>query len=391
MQTRVFNYIDLLPKEILTEHILIRLPVKYLGQCKCVSKPWNSLISDPYFVKTHLITTRTCNDDSDNNPKIILIPKRYPGFDVCVLYSYSLDNNGMRIGSRLKFDCANRWSRVWGSCDGFVLAQNGTWTSMYLLNPKTLESKQLPVLPSLRSKDIKNGCMFGFGYDSGSDDYAVVAISYRRFSSSIKVARVYVYMLRKGYWDKVGLSPYDYTCCAPGGVGIFVGGCLHWLAKNVNDSSWLISAFSLATKEFSQVPLPYVLGSSRLRPSSLGVTKGCLCLINWVHLFRISEVWVMTDYGVVDSWVKFSMDIYKVYPPLPLHLQQRNLVEMDCGRSCVVVVTDEEEAKSDNCDKVIISQSRLEPGMTYVESLVSSKNEDAQQKEKRGRRSKAIK
>ncbi|KAK1358775.1 hypothetical protein POM88_043249 [Heracleum sosnowskyi] len=75
---------------------------------------------------------------------------------------------------------------------------------MYLLNPTTLESKQLPVLPSMRSKN-KNiiAYMFGFGYDSLSDDYAVVSISYWP-CNSIKVARVYIYMLKKNYWDKVG-------------------------------------------------------------------------------------------------------------------------------------------------------------------------------------------
>ncbi|KAL3368360.1 hypothetical protein AABB24_009301, partial [Solanum stoloniferum] len=45
--------IPTLPQELITA-ILVRLPVKYLLQFKCVSKNWFALISSPHFVKTHL-------------------------------------------------------------------------------------------------------------------------------------------------------------------------------------------------------------------------------------------------------------------------------------------------------------------------------------------------
>ncbi|KAM3288200.1 hypothetical protein P3S67_021630 [Capsicum chacoense] len=41
--------------------ILYRLPVRDLVQFKCVSKLWNALISDPYFVNKHL-------DHAKNDP-----------------------------------------------------------------------------------------------------------------------------------------------------------------------------------------------------------------------------------------------------------------------------------------------------------------------------------
>lgn len=386
MPRRRLDYTDLFPKEILTDNIFTRLPLKSLGRCKCVSKPWKSLISDPYFVKTHL--TKTSTDDT----KIILISNEpNPGR----LYSVDVDNNNLRYGHRshLNFDCSDSWYRIWGSCDGLVLAQRDqTWTSMYLLNPTTLESKQIPVLPSLLSKYRNIAYMFGFGYDSLSDDYAVVSISYwPEGEGSIRegymlkkneaVARVYVYMLKKNYWDKVGLAPYNYKQ-SDGGAGMFVGGCLHWLVKNVG-SPWFISAFTIASKEFSQVAVPD-------RASRLGVLKGCLCLINMDASMGISELWVMKEYGVLESWIKFSVNISKVNPQVPLHLQENNLVEMDNGKS-FLVVTNAEEAKPHNCTKVGISQSITEAGMTYVESLVSPNNKEAHQKEKIRRRSNTIK
>ncbi|KAK8652658.1 hypothetical protein V6N13_126684 [Hibiscus sabdariffa] len=41
------------PRDVVV-NILSRLPVKYLVQLKCVCKAWQSLISDPYFVKLQL-------------------------------------------------------------------------------------------------------------------------------------------------------------------------------------------------------------------------------------------------------------------------------------------------------------------------------------------------
>ena len=46
--------VENLPRELIVD-ILSRLPVKTLCRFKCVLKPWRSLISDPDFVKTHLL------------------------------------------------------------------------------------------------------------------------------------------------------------------------------------------------------------------------------------------------------------------------------------------------------------------------------------------------
>ncbi|XP_025696806.1 uncharacterized protein [Arachis hypogaea] len=44
---------DILPLELI-HRILLRVPLKQLGRLKCVSKIWNTLISDPDFAKSHV-------------------------------------------------------------------------------------------------------------------------------------------------------------------------------------------------------------------------------------------------------------------------------------------------------------------------------------------------
>ena len=74
-------------------------------------------------------------------------------------------------------------------------------------------------------------------------------------------------------------APYDHKSNNPV-AGIFVGGCLHWLAKSVDDSSWLISAFNIANKNFSQVPVANETSNGGFE---LGLLKGYLCMIKKVN------------------------------------------------------------------------------------------------------------
>lgn len=373
--SRRINCINIVPEEILTYNIFCRLPVKSLGQCKCVSKSWNSLISQPQFIKSHLTITSEENDTT----KIILIsPKPDPGF----FYSIYVEKNNCYLmkyvfGPKLNFECSKTWSRIWGSCHGLILAEdNRTWTSMYLLNPTTFEFKMLPLLSCHR----RNSCIFGFGYDSSCDDYAVVAIAYRQDSLK-KDARVYVYMLKTNEWNRVGLSPYDHKCNNPV-AGKLVGGCLHWLAKNVDDSSWLISAFNIANKKFSQVPIP---DRDSNEVFELGAIRGCLCIFNNVNGL-MTELWVMNEYGVVESWVKFST----VPPGLIYRMAENTLVVLECS-TVVLLVTNAKEGKFHICKKGFLSKTDFEVGIPYVDSLISPNKKDENKKRNRGSSSKTIK
>lgn len=53
------SVISIIDENMLVYDILSRIPVKSLMQFKCVSKPWRSLIPDPYFVDLHFTRSKT--------------------------------------------------------------------------------------------------------------------------------------------------------------------------------------------------------------------------------------------------------------------------------------------------------------------------------------------
>ncbi|KAF1001674.1 hypothetical protein AG4045_002992, partial [Apium graveolens] len=302
------DYINLMPVELLT-CIFICMHAKSLGICKCVSKSWNSLISDPYFIKSHLNKTSIT--------KLILLPAepedgRNPESERS-LYSVHFDNNHSNgVASRLKFNLftyrdnknKNMWSRVWGSCDGLILVEDYR-KCMFLLNPTTLEFNMLPLLPC-RYRSNKSTCnLFGLGYDSSCDDYAVVAIVYKYEE---KDAFVYIYTLKTKQWKGVesvmsGFLDNEHA------AGILVGGSIYWLAANHNHSSLLIVEFNIASKEFSRLAVPNGIFDSRCRFRRLGIHEGCLCLINMNVFNTIAELWVMQGDGAIRSCIKLLIAV----------------------------------------------------------------------------------
>ncbi|XP_074343579.1 F-box/kelch-repeat protein At3g06240-like [Apium graveolens] len=376
------DYINFLPEELLITNIFTRLPAKSVGRCKCVSKPWYSLISSsgPDFVQAHLAKTTIS--------KLALIsvlsdPGVLYSVPFCYDYRYNYKNPNcknfvMNYCSRMEgkretktkliFNVPNKWYKVWGSCDGLILVQEKqAGTSLFVLNPTTLESRKLPDMPKCFFGKACN--VFGFGYDFSRDDYAVVVISDR--VDYPKVACVYIFMLKTKQWEKVGVSPYAYKHQRRVG-GVVLKGCLHWLTEK----STIIAAYDIAKREFSGVPLPVGILDSSLEFLRLGVLKGCLCLFSNV-INNISELFVMKEYGVVESWTKLSVVLADVSHVASLDLLEDRSDFVNSGQS-VLLVSSAEKATVHN-SKVLGLPNDFRVGMSFIESLVSP-NEDGKKK-----------
>ncbi|KAL8231717.1 hypothetical protein R6Q57_001495 [Mikania cordata] len=346
-----------LPPEI-TEALLRFLPAKSLGSFKSVSKTWNSLISDPQFIKTHRHQTSN----------LILVT------DTKSLYTIELHpclnrDDISATAKELSFRSPPiRWEQILGSCNGLVLATDEN-DAIFLINPTTQELCKIPQSP-FSLPDRESFVMYGFGYDSSTDDYIIVSISYwdtdNEHNPDCTDMYVTVYSLRNNSWRVLPNSPYDH---AVGHLtsGVLVNQNLHWLTSRRPGYSSTIVAFSLAEKEFREIELPDSICNDKAVFNQLVVLGGKL------GLFGIgvgNDLWVMEEYGVGLSWTKICIHGVEIDPVKPVCLVE--------GSNRDIVLGDEYEVVVYNTDEKRCRNVRIEGGPigftiggTYVESLES--------------------
>ncbi|KAL0415615.1 UNVERIFIED_CONTAM: F-box/kelch-repeat protein [Sesamum latifolium] len=188
-----------LPQEILIE-IFSRLPLKSVGKCRCLAKLWREQLSNPHFIKSHL----THHTHKEN--LILNTP-----FDT--IYSRS-SIKGDTIWKKLPGLGLGEWSDIVGSCHGLVLMvlEELEEFEKFLVNPITQQLVKVPKSPLALNRE-ESFSMDGFGYDSSSDDYKVVTLSYYdtdNHNSDRVETFVDVFSVKRGVWRRVVSSPYDH-------------------------------------------------------------------------------------------------------------------------------------------------------------------------------------
>lgn len=159
--------------------------------------------------------------------------------------------------------------------------------------------------------------MYGFGCGSNPNDMRVVR--FPRFARDSEYNKLKVHDKINNSW-MIGTvsSCYDFIDT----VGTYLNGFLHWLAyRNGSDDNRLVASFNLSKETFRDLSLP--IKDSSLPCYVLGVLKGCLCALCDDIGYTDVEVWLMKEYGVVDSWMKFvkiplNMGIQNISYMMPL-------------------------------------------------------------------------
>ncbi|KAK7262102.1 hypothetical protein RJT34_29662 [Clitoria ternatea] len=275
-----------LPSEVITE-ILCRLPVKSLLRLRSTCKHWRSLIDSTHFIFLHL----------NKSPNTTLILRRHS-------HLYTLDSHALHQPVELihPLMCYSNSIKLLGSSNGLLCISNIA-DDIAIWNPSIRKHR---ILPSDRlhrpQSSLLAARVFGFGFDSSSNDYKLLNISYfvdlhnRTFDS-----RLQLYTMRSDTWTPLPSMPYA-LCCART-MGVFVSGALHWVVtrKLEPDQPDLVVAFDLRAEKFREVPLPVsVKGSLEMDVAKLGE---CLCVVENNGNSRF-DVWVMKEYGLQESWCK---------------------------------------------------------------------------------------
>lgn len=286
------------PDEMIYE-ILLRLPVKFLLRFKCVSKSWLSLISSPHFIKAHL----KLNSSLDKNHCLLMWTacNRSSSLKHCSINSLldgqeNPDVVNLDFPNRDKNDNSEPISYV-GCCNGLILIAIDE-KDLFLWNPFTRKSKKLPDL-GLQLDKFNNhdySIAYGFGYDEFTDDYKVAVIigDLEYLNDYDYKPEVKIYSIKTESWKRIG----DFYGFVLWNCGVFINGKLHWLLNRMICRH--IFSLDLATETYGVMKAPRCEDYCLTKLVTFGRN---LCLIRNDVGVR-SEVWVMNEYGVGDSWMK---------------------------------------------------------------------------------------
>jgi F-box interacting protein len=289
-----------LPHELVLE-ILTWLPVKHLYRFRCVCKLWNSFTTDRNFIDAQL---NKANQLCNNNGYFVYVEPWVIGFlprlsrkELCMVTCNS--DHTVNEVSRYLFPYVCLYSKILGVCNGLVCLRSADdkCFMMNLWNPRIQKLKELPKL--MEPETLYSA--FGFAYDSQNNDYKVIRIAFdpNRFEAA-------VYSLSTNSWRKLeqptrDKSNYLKIVYMDGTHTQFSNGALHWISA-IRDNgvfSPIIVAFDVNEERFRVILFP-------------GITKNCGFLTDYKGSLAMrgyaSELWVMKEYGVVESWTKQILD-----------------------------------------------------------------------------------
>ncbi|KAM3690879.1 hypothetical protein ACJW31_09G153000 [Castanea mollissima] len=156
---------------------------------------------------------------------------------------------------------------------------------LYLWNLSIRKFKRLLATPLIRPFD---SAAFGFGYHSQNNDYKILRFVFFRSNGRLNVppAEAEIYTLSTDSWRRVAISVESFSC---------------------SGTQYFILSFDVNDERFRKILLPpnYLNGVS-MYTQYLAVFKGPLALMVFgvAENSKICHIWVMKEYGVVESWTK---------------------------------------------------------------------------------------
>ncbi|XP_057730799.1 F-box/kelch-repeat protein At3g06240-like [Arachis stenosperma] len=229
---------------------------------RCVSKLWNTLISNPHFAKSHLdhslAPSHTCLFLQDNSHACSV--------DLNALLQDDNDSVDTRAISLPFMKKPPPVFHLLGSCRGFVLLQCKP-QFLILWNPLTGSSKRISYsyMDNAATSNVEVFCFFhdvllyGFGYDASQDDYVVVVA----YEGKDGENHFDLCCLRSNSWINLDAElpkSLDWSDLKPN--GLFCN-AIHWSTYEfLND----ILIFDLKERSFSKIEV-VAIGRVLFRPN----------------------------------------------------------------------------------------------------------------------------
>ncbi|XP_038678541.1 F-box/kelch-repeat protein At3g06240-like isoform X2 [Tripterygium wilfordii] len=181
------------------------------------------------------------------------------------------------------------------------------FSKIAIWNPSSREFKPLPLSPIKRAKHSAFGSC-GFGFDRKTNDYKVLRIVTQYLNQRrCWVNQAEIYSLDADSWREIPTLEHlpqdigDIPC-----FNTYHDGHYYWRA--FRGRGGLILSFDFADEVFEVLPLPDPGEGISWNNYSwhLAIFNGCIAavLYAWQDPEKCFDLWVMTERGVKDSWVK---------------------------------------------------------------------------------------
>ncbi|KAM7503022.1 hypothetical protein LguiB_001926 [Lonicera macranthoides] len=298
---------DYLPQELLIQ-ILLWLPPKSLLRFRCVSKSWCSLISSPNFIEIHTLNLPHIT----NTRKLIrFCTTTSPREEV---YSVFFDNpSSFERDDDVKIDfpfTSRTKYRIVGSCNGLICLSDDALRSyaftIVLWNP-SIRRKMIVPLPDIILKNMGYMFVLGFGFDCKANDYKIMRLSYKNAcNTNMLPPLVEVYSVKTGAWRHISAPAPRCHISGYFWPQVFINGAAHWVAypPNCGQMRSLISSFDMCDEVFCEIMLPECLAGQSPWFMGAVVIQDLLSVVEYDISYNMLSVWVMKEYGVVESWAK---------------------------------------------------------------------------------------
>ncbi|KNA09416.1 hypothetical protein SOVF_153800, partial [Spinacia oleracea] len=297
-----------LQTEIIAE-ILSRVPVKTLLRFLCVCKTWYSLIKTPKFIKLHLNQTLKFTTNrhlliTHTSISTAVIRRQFHFFEIPdhpLKGKINLKKEPCPLGGPFDSCPLEPISiQLHGSCNGVVCISDPQKKDVVLYNPTT---KTHRFLPPTENPYPDKFSIFGFGYDSESDDYKVLRLMQCVGPNDEIWNDARVYSLRRNSWKRIKDIPYSVIYDHGGAL---VNGALHYIVSKVafDSRTKLIAKFDLGTETYSVMDCPDYDKDLDSWTVYLGNVDGCLSLSVNYDFHGRADLWVMKEYGKKESWMR---------------------------------------------------------------------------------------
>ncbi|KAK2999469.1 hypothetical protein RJ639_041702 [Escallonia herrerae] len=294
------------PEDVVRE-ILLMLPVKSLLRCKSVCRCWYTLITKPSFISAHYNCNATLKRSHCILVKRILPEHVSPTESVMSFLSDEISSDDHIPQTEIIIPHFNHFLQMVGPCNGIVCLTDHR--DIILCNPSMRDLKVLPA-PSFNYPHglLSTTLGVGFGFDPHSREYKVIRIAelYNDESGGYRFnsVKVEIYDLSIEFWRKIdAVVPciWSFPCSE-----LLFNGHFHWWANYEDDDGESILSFHISNEVFHQIRLPDTCAFPE------GSERAFLVLNESIALFVFNtseqtsfDIWLMTEYGVAESWTKY--------------------------------------------------------------------------------------